>query len=52
VTAPIVGATRMHHLEEAVGALDLALPATEVQALEAPYRPKAVAGVAVPGVDD
>ena len=52
VTAPIVGATRMHHLEEAVGALDLSLPATEVQALEAPYRPKAVAGVAVPGVDD
>src|SRR5690349_20872437 len=52
VNAPIVGATRMHQLEEAVGALDLALPATEVQALEAPYRPKAVAGVAVPGVDD
>ncbi|SEI52088.1 aldo/keto reductase [Frateuria terrea] len=52
VTAPIVGATRMHHLEEAVGALDLRLPATESLALEAPYQPKAVAGVAVPGVDD
>ena len=52
VTAPIVGATRMHHLEEAVAALDLQLPATERQALEAPYRPKAVAGIAVPGVDD
>ena len=52
VTAPIVGATRMHHLEEAVGALDLQLPATEMRVLEAPYRPKAIAGIAVPGVDD
>jgi aryl-alcohol dehydrogenase-like predicted oxidoreductase len=52
VTAPIVGATRMHHLEEAVGALDLSLPAAERQLLEAPYRPKAIAGIAVPGVDD
>ena len=52
VTAPIVGATRMHHLEEAVGALDLQLPAAEMRVLEAPYRPKAIAGIAVPGVDD
>jgi aryl-alcohol dehydrogenase-like predicted oxidoreductase len=52
VTAPIVGATRMHHLEEAVGALAVQLPAAESRALEAPYRPKAVAGIAVPGVDD
>ncbi len=37
VSAPIVGATRAHHLPEAVAALDLELTTDEVQALEAPY---------------
>jgi aryl-alcohol dehydrogenase-like predicted oxidoreductase len=37
VSAPIVGATRPHHLPEAVAALDLKLTADEVQTLEAPY---------------
>jgi aryl-alcohol dehydrogenase-like predicted oxidoreductase len=37
VSAPIVGATRAHHLPEAVGALGLQLTADEVKALEAPY---------------
>src|SRR3954454_22172232 len=37
VSAPIVGATKAHHLPEAVAALDLHLTADEVQALEAPY---------------
>ena len=45
VTAPIVGATRPHHLEEAVAALDLHLPDAEVAALAAPYLPHAVAGI-------
>jgi aryl-alcohol dehydrogenase-like predicted oxidoreductase len=44
VTAPIVGATRMQHLDDAVGALALTLTADERQALEAPYVPHAVAG--------
>ncbi|KRE91602.1 alcohol dehydrogenase [Frateuria sp. Soil773] len=52
VTAPIVGATRMQHLEEAVAAVALCLPPGEAEALEAPYIPHAVAGLAVPGVDD
>ena len=52
VTAPIIGATRMHHLEEAVAAADLHLPPEEAAALEAPYIPHAVAGLTVPGVDD
>jgi diketogulonate reductase-like aldo/keto reductase len=37
VSAPIVGATKGHHLPDAVAALDLHLTAAEVQALEAPY---------------
>jgi aryl-alcohol dehydrogenase (NADP+) len=44
VVAPIVGASKMHHLEDAVAALDLRLSAEEVVALEAPYVPHAVAG--------
>jgi aryl-alcohol dehydrogenase-like predicted oxidoreductase len=45
VTAPIVGATKPHHLEEAVAALAIRLPASEIAALEAPYVPHAVAGI-------
>jgi aryl-alcohol dehydrogenase-like predicted oxidoreductase len=42
VTAPIIGASKAHHIPEAVQALDIALTAEEVARLEAPYRPKAV----------
>ena len=48
VTAPIVGATKPAHLEEALAALDLTLTAEESAALEAPYRPHAVRGFAGP----
>ncbi len=44
VTAPIVGTTRLNHLEEAIRALDLQLSPEEIAALEAPYRPKPIAG--------
>jgi aryl-alcohol dehydrogenase-like predicted oxidoreductase len=44
VTAPIIGATKMHHLEDAVAALDLKLSAEDVRQLEAPYRPHPVRG--------
>jgi aryl-alcohol dehydrogenase-like predicted oxidoreductase len=37
VSAPIVGATKPHHLPEAVAALDLQLTADEVHAMEEPY---------------
>ena len=37
VTAPIVGATKPHHLADAVGALDVTLTEDEVARLEAPY---------------
>lgn len=41
VTAPIVGATKLRHLEDAIGALDVRLDEEDIAALEAPYRPKA-----------
>jgi 1-deoxyxylulose-5-phosphate synthase len=44
VTAPIVGATKPEHLDDAVAALDLELTDDEVARLEAPYRPHEVAG--------
>ncbi len=44
VAAPIVGATKLGHVEDAVGALDIALTAEEIARLEAPYRATAVAG--------
>jgi aryl-alcohol dehydrogenase-like predicted oxidoreductase len=44
VTAPIVGATKLEHLEAAVRAVDLKLTDEEVKAVEAPYTPRAVRG--------
>jgi aryl-alcohol dehydrogenase-like predicted oxidoreductase len=44
VTAPIVGATKPHHLTDAVAALELDLDPAEVAALEEPYVPHPVAG--------
>jgi aryl-alcohol dehydrogenase-like predicted oxidoreductase len=44
VTAPIVGATKMHHLEDAVASLDVKLTSDEARILEAPYVPHPVAG--------
>ncbi|GHF62717.1 aryl-alcohol dehydrogenase-like predicted oxidoreductase [Deinococcus metalli] len=37
VTAPIIGATKAHHLEQAVAAVDLTLTDDEARSLEAPY---------------
>jgi len=44
VAAPIVGATKIEHLESAVRALDVSLTEEQVRALEAPYQPHAVRG--------
>ncbi|GGD66078.1 aldo/keto reductase [Paenibacillus nasutitermitis] len=44
VTAPIVGATKPHHLEDAVAALTLQLTKEEIISLEAPYVPHPVLG--------
>lgn len=44
VTAPIVGATKLAHLEDAASALDIVLSSDELAALAAPYRPHPVLG--------
>jgi 1-deoxyxylulose-5-phosphate synthase len=45
VTAPIIGASRLGHLEDAMAALDLRLTAEELASLEAPYVPHPVSGI-------
>jgi aryl-alcohol dehydrogenase (NADP+) len=44
VTSPIIGASKMRHLEEAVAALDLHLPAEDLTFLEERYQPHPVLG--------
>jgi aryl-alcohol dehydrogenase-like predicted oxidoreductase len=44
VTAPIVGATRISHLEDAAGALSVKLTQEEVAYLEEPYLPHRIVG--------
>ncbi len=39
VTAPIIGATKPHHLDDAIAALSVQLTPEEIQQLEEPYRP-------------
>ena len=45
VTSPVVGATKMHHIEGAVRAVDLELTDEERSFLEEPYVPHPLAGV-------
>jgi aryl-alcohol dehydrogenase (NADP+) len=44
ITAPILGFSRMHHLKEAVAALDITLSKSEVESLEEPYQPHPILG--------
>lgn len=44
VTAPIVGATKQHHLDDAIASIDIVLTDDEVRSLEAPYTPQPVSG--------
>ncbi len=44
VTAPIVGATKLAHLDDAVAALDVELEESEMARLEEPYTPHEVVG--------
>lgn len=45
VTAPVVGATKLHHIEGAARAVEFALTPEEVQYLEEPYIPHRLVGV-------
>jgi aryl-alcohol dehydrogenase-like predicted oxidoreductase len=44
ITAPIIGASKSHHLDQALGALKITLTADEIETLEAPYVPHEVVG--------
>jgi aryl-alcohol dehydrogenase-like predicted oxidoreductase len=48
VTAPIIGATKLSHLDAPLAALDSPLSLEEVAKLEAPYEPQAVIGALGP----
>ena len=44
ITSPIVGASKLHHLDDAVAALSLKLTPEEIASLEEPYVPHSVVG--------
>ncbi len=44
ITAPIVGATKLHHLDDALAAVNVKLSVDEIASLEEPYVPHAVVG--------
>jgi 1-deoxyxylulose-5-phosphate synthase len=44
ITAPIIGATKLDHLEQSIAALDISLSEDEVKSLEAPYQPHPILG--------
>jgi aryl-alcohol dehydrogenase (NADP+) len=44
ITAPIIGASKMSHLDDAIAALEIKLTAEELKALEEPYRPHRILG--------
>jgi aryl-alcohol dehydrogenase-like predicted oxidoreductase len=44
VTAPIVGATKLEHLEDALAAVEISLNEDEIARLEEPYVPHAISG--------
>ena len=44
IRPPIIGATKMHHLDDALGAIDVKLSTEEIASLEAPYQPHFVRG--------
>ena len=48
VAAPIIGATKLAHLDDAIAAVDVTLTDEEAKTLEAPYLPHPVKGLAVP----
>ena len=44
ITAPIVGATKLQHLDDAIASVEVKLSEDEIAALEEPYVPHAVVG--------
>jgi 1-deoxyxylulose-5-phosphate synthase len=48
LTAPIVGASKLHHLEDAADAVEIRLTTEEIEALECLYQPKPSFGITPP----
>jgi len=48
ITAPIIGASKPHHLEDALAALTVKLTPEEIAKLEEPYVPHPIAGMSEP----
>jgi len=44
ITSPIIGASKMPHLEEAVAAVEIDLSDEEITQIEEPYRPHPILG--------
>ncbi|MGB1286020.1 MAG: aldo/keto reductase [Aggregatilineales bacterium] len=44
ITAPIIGATKIHHLEQSIAAVDIELSDDDINSLEALYQPKNILG--------
>ena len=44
ITAPIVGASKLPHLEDALSALTVTLSSEEIKQLEEPYKPHPILG--------
>ncbi len=44
ISSPIIGATKMDHLEQAIAALDIKLSEEEIKRLEEPYKPHPILG--------
>jgi 1-deoxyxylulose-5-phosphate synthase len=45
IVAPVIGATKPHHLDEAVNALQIKLESKEIERLEEPYQPHPILGI-------
>ncbi len=50
ITAPIIGATKIEYIDDALAALDVALSGEEIERLEAPYTPHPILGHDQPSV--
>jgi aryl-alcohol dehydrogenase-like predicted oxidoreductase len=44
ITAPIIGATKMQHMDDAIAAVEISLSADDIAYLEEPYQPKVIFG--------
>jgi len=48
ITAPILGVSRVEHVEEAVEALEVKLSSSDIERIEEPYQPRAISGHSYP----